>query len=124
MTIDRKPTQRASRGTWVLLVLLLVWSFPSGPGECCKATTLAPEASTMSCCASEQTLQCPQCPAPDNGSTVGAVLTISNGSDAGPPAVERALSPVFPEIPCAAQTDHASHAEGPPLYRLHAQLLI
>jgi hypothetical protein len=108
----------------VLLALLLVRSFPSSPGECCKAPTPAPEASAMSCCASEQTLQCPQCPASDNGSTVGAALTISNGSDAGAPAVERVVGSVSPEIRCAAQTDRASHAEGPPLYRLHAQLLI
>jgi poly(3-hydroxybutyrate) depolymerase len=81
----------------------------------------------MSCCAGEQILQCPECPTPGDGAAVVLAPTSSvyptRVASVGP-ARTPAVADGFLAISGLRDAAHGFHPGSPPLYRLHAQLLI
>ena len=119
--------QRPRTWGFVLVGLLLLSTFPPGAGDCCSVMAPAPQASTMSCCASEQTLTCPECPAPHGGAPASFAAT-GPANATGAVAAALAQTPTLvddrPPIPAPGYFRLEPRTESPPLYRLHSQLLI
>ncbi len=111
--------------TSLLVVLLLVSSLPGGLGNCCGAVGATTETLSMTCCAVYPTFECAECPPSEIGPAILSESVKPEGP--GPAAVPVPLrSPGF-EAHLASPPGPApgpAPAASPPLYRLHAQLLI
>ena len=125
MSVSEKkgPGWRATRATFV--VVLLTASQIGAPGDCCSIAAAAPRDPAMSCCA-EPILQCPACH--DPGEKPAMVLAATHVSPAPRAAGLPLTSPIDALGSCAVgsarQPVFGLHSNSPPLYRLHAQLLI
>lgn len=106
--------------------IALTWVFPLAADACCGIEESALRASAMGCCESAPTLQCAACPAGRE-----AVVARTTWTNARPEGV----SILLPPGPAVAQNTFPSalprpggifgpRPESPPLYQIHAQLLI
>jgi len=110
-----------ARGTALAVAFLLLAAGASAaPGACCPPGGRAEQAiSAVDCCAT--TLECPTAPQAALTTTVRGVETLPTHHAL--PADPAPFEPGFPRL-FAAQASLGTPADGPPLYRLHAQLLI
>ena len=110
-----------ARGTALAVAFLLLAAGASAaPGACCPASGRVEQAiGVVDCCAT--TLECPTAPQEALTTTVRGVETLPthHALPADPAPFEPGLLRLF-----AAQASLGTPADGPPLYRLHAQLLI
>jgi hypothetical protein len=110
-----------ARGTaLVLAILLLAAGASAAPDACCFPSGRADQAiGSMDCCATM--LECPAAPQAALTTTVKGVETLQ--AHHALPA-DSALFPLsFPRL-ITARASLGMPADGPPLFRLHAQLLI
>ena len=110
-----------ARGTALALaILLLAAGASAAPGACCPPSGRTDRAiGIMDCCAT--TLECPAAPQAALTTTAQGVETLPTHQAL--PA-DSALFPLsFPRL-IAARATLEKPADGPPLFRLHAQLLI
>ena len=110
-----------ARGTALALAfVLLATGVSAAPGACCPPGGQAEQAiGAVDCCAT--TLECPTAPQAALTTAVRGVETLQTHHAL--PADPTLFEPDFPR-PIAAQASRGTPADGPPLYHLHAQLLI
>ena len=110
-----------ARGTALALaILLLAAGASAAPGACCPPSGRAEQAiSAVDCCAT--TLECPAAPQAALTTTVQGVETLPTHHALPADPALFALS--FPRL-IAARATLGKPADGPPLFRLNAQLLI
>ena len=106
--------------------IALAWAIPLAAGACCGPDDAAVRASAMGCCESAPTLQCAACPA---GREAAAARTAWTNLQPERASILVAMGPAVAKgsflIPLPRHGGSlGAQPESPPLYRLHAQLLI
>jgi hypothetical protein len=111
-------TARAT--AFALAFLLLAAGASAAPGACCPAGGRAEQAiGAMDCCATM--VQCPAVPQAALTTAVRGVETLP--AHHALPAEPAPFEPGLPRL-ISAEVSRGTPADGPPLYHLHAQLLI
>jgi hypothetical protein len=103
-----------------LAILLLAAGMSAAPGACCPPSGRAEQAiGAVDCCAA--TLDCPTAPQAALTTPVRGIETLP--TDHALPADSAIFESSLPRL-IAARASLGTPSDGPPLFRLHSQLLI